>query len=1243
MMMNSEISINGSNAQQPNPMQNIVMSIFNTHHYSQIVQADIDNFNWSCDIILGSSKIQDKQAEEQKIDSFLLDWRNMYKFFEILIQTKQENSIFVACELLQKIISSDNRTFVNTKEASSHHLNRGNMQNYMDVGSNLANSDERMSSDTVAYLELFGFFMKFLTLNQEKKYQLHTYKSICHVIAVIFKALWGDNSFDYSAELVEYVVQILINKEDFGILIVDFIIQNISNFSTNMGYIMYRRIILSFQTSGLVPLTQQVASKLYQLLEVVAAQPNNPSKIFEKYVGLFQQILSFNFNISYYDFETDQEYQDNQLIQFPEKIVKILVNFDLLKRLFYTTKLLITVNQQVGLNLLRCLSKIVSCRITHSEFEDKEKKKGFILFCCEGITEIIRSIKVLDEDLNLEIIDYCNRMMNNFSLKKLRKIEKQGEEWINIMQVFSLYVINHTQFNVKDEVIPKLMNLWRKIVRLSISIKIPKSITNPINTFTSTVLIQTFTERCLSQVSFFEDINFLSKNYLFSKKGQLRQQKIGFKKFKKAMRNFFENIYYIGNNELEPSFQIIAHLFEKCAEEYFLCLQNRGNIDNAQMQSSNHKICLCLGLVNQLILVSSVGIEKSNSYIQQTVQVFEYMGKMIAIFFKIIESQINYPQAQVINQLLKLCLNLTKIYQQQQQQQQQLPLIQNELTELSILYFMEEYIIKTLGNMDTDDAKTFDTTSTSAKYYTYAQKYLNVNEFGQLTQMMVSKLEQNVQTTSKNVFEYSLHVINFIFLRLKHNLSRGVFKKMPLIIQLSNLIMKESVGRQLSQDSFKSRTKIYELIAFAYMDDPLDNYIEATDGIIRRICFNPQNCTKVRQISKNISFYLQFLQADMIRFFYDATGLAKHIDLGAIYKVFLKKTYHLYKFIYSDQLLSYGLDMELMVPALKLLLNVIDNKTQRISILTNQNFGYQMFKDFSDFLNKYGKLLMEYFQNVINKNQNNDKIKLVMIYWRVLNKFLSSKLINFSVFQLYGDSTFIDYLKVNLDLKFLLFEEVFQYPKLTQVFIQNILIISEQFQETVYCFNDERYSINLFLISKRFMEKITQENFKYGNFSTIHDDPLIQNVSQVIQNLCSFCVEEINFKMTEEVERGVKSLITNGYQIFNEYIAFLFNISFSYVNSKIFVKISNALFAFIVFMPNIFEQVKKQYIESQVMSQQDINIIQEPLNSLLKDISLKIDPINQDKFQNNFKLIIKSINQGGNEASQVGGQLEYNY
>jgi len=143
-------------------------------------------------------------------------------------------------------------------------------------------------------------------------------------------------------------------------------------------------------------------------------------------------------------------------------------------------------------------------------------------------------------------------------------------------------------------------------------------------------------------------------------------------------------------------------------------------------------------------------------------------------------------------------------------------------------------------------------------------------------------------------------------------------------------------------------------------------------------------------------------------------------------------------------------------------------------------------------------MLKEYFASVSDTNLIKGKVQLVKIYWRILNKFLSSRLLNFSVFSLYSDSTFNDYIKINLDLKFLLFEQVFAYPKLAAIFIQNILVVSEQYLETVFALPKEDYAINLFLISKRFMQKITQENFKYGNFSTIHEDTLISNVSAVI-------------------------------------------------------------------------------------------------------------------------------------------------
>jgi len=56
------------------------------------------------------------------------------------------------------------------------------------------------------------------------------------------------------------------------------------------------------------------------------------------------------------------------------------------------------------------------------------------MYCFRGICGIISSLTSFESETNLEIIDYLNRMMNNFGVKKLRKIEQQGIEWVNIIQ-----------------------------------------------------------------------------------------------------------------------------------------------------------------------------------------------------------------------------------------------------------------------------------------------------------------------------------------------------------------------------------------------------------------------------------------------------------------------------------------------------------------------------------------------------------------------------------------------------------------------------------------------------------------------------------------------------------------------------------------------------------------------------------------------------------------------------------------
>lgn len=93
--------------------------------------------------------------------------------------------------------------------------------------------------------------------------------------------------------------------------LIDLTIQTISSFGMNSGYIVYRRICLGFSSAALVPIAEKVVTRLYELMSGLLGDgggyqlQQRDNSIFEKYAQLFYSIFSYNFNVSYYDFETD--------------------------------------------------------------------------------------------------------------------------------------------------------------------------------------------------------------------------------------------------------------------------------------------------------------------------------------------------------------------------------------------------------------------------------------------------------------------------------------------------------------------------------------------------------------------------------------------------------------------------------------------------------------------------------------------------------------------------------------------------------------------------------------------------------------------------------------------------------------------------------------------------------------------------------------------------------------------------
>jgi hypothetical protein len=67
-----------------------------------------------------------------------------------------------------------------------------------------------------------------------------------------------------------------------------------------------------------------------------------------------------------------------------------------------------------------------------------------------------------------------------------------------------------------------------------------------------------------------------------------------------------------------------------------------------------------------------------------------------------------------------------------------------------------------------------------------------------------------------------------------------------------------------------------------------------------------------------------------------------------------------------------------------------------------------------------------------------------------MNAILRGKYINFGVFELFHNGCCVEYIKNMLELKFLLFDLIFLYPKCMEKYIDNILYLTDMAAETLF-------------------------------------------------------------------------------------------------------------------------------------------------------------------------------------------------
>lgn len=262
-------------------------------------------------------------------------------------------------------------------------------------------------------------------------------------------------------------------------------------------------------------------------------------------------------------------------------------------------------------------------------------------------------------------------------------------------------------------------------------------------------------------------------------------------------------------------------------------------------------------------------------------------------------------------------------------------------------------------------------------------------------------------------------------------------------------------------------------------------------------------------------------------------------------------------------------------PALSFLLALFTNKCQRYTYDCQSNLGYYVFINMSDFLIGFGGRLKTQIisNNWLDNGKDMDrKVKLSNKLWEIMNAILRGKYINFGVFELFNSTCCVEYIKIMLELKFLLFDLIFLYPQCMDKYVDNILFLTDMAAETLFDSLYTDYVSNLFLLAQNMLRKIVdselkdQVQSKVDNSSTLfNSEANFTKISTIVYNLCQFCHEECNVKYSPKIQHNVQAFLNTNRQLIESFIYYLFDLSFNvYKTPKVISKVSKTLFSLIV-------------------------------------------------------------------------------
>ncbi|ERE86939.1 exportin-7 [Cricetulus griseus] len=786
-----------------------------------------------------------------------------------------------------------------------------------------------------------------------------------------------------------------------GVTILSQLTNEINQADTTHPLTKHRKIASSFRDSSLFDIFTLSCNLLKQ------ASGKNLNLNDESQHGLLMQLLKLTHNCLNFDFigtSTDESSDDLCTVQIPTSWRSAFLDSSTLQLFF---DLYHSIPPSFSPLVLSCLVQIASVR--RSLFNNAERAK-FLSHLVDGVKRILENPQSLSDPNNYH--EFCRllaRLKSNYQLGELVKVENYPEV-IRLIANFTVTSLQHWEFAPNS--VHYLLSLWQ---RLAASVPYVKA-TEPhmLETYTPEVTKAYITSRL-------ESVHIILRDGLedpLEDTGLVQQQ--------------LDQLSTIGRCEYEKTCALLVQLFDQSAQSYQELLQSAS--------ASPMDIAVQEGRLTWLVYIIGAVIGGRVSFASTDEQ--------------------DAMDGELVCRVLQL-MNLTD---------SRLAQAGNEKLELAMLSFFEQFRKIYIG----------DQVQKSSKLYRRLSEVLGLNDETMVLSVFIGKvnllpllqksalecpriprawvwasvaLEPSSEDYLKDNFSsqpnhHQLEVLGaldssvFYFPKSQSSV-RKLVKLSAVQFMLNNHTSEHfsflGINNQSNLTDMRCRTTFYTALGRLLMVD----LGEDEDQYEQFMLPLTAAFEAVAQMFSTNSFNEQEAKRTLVGLVRDLRGIAFAFNAKTSFMMLFEWIYPSYMPILQRAIELWYHDPACTTPVLKLMAELVHNRSQRLQFDVSSPNGILLFRETSKMITMYGNRILTLGE--VPKDQVYAlKLKGISICFSMLKAALSGSYVNFGVFRLYGDDALENALQTFIKLLLSIpHSDLLDYPKLSQSYYSLLEVLTQ--------------------------------------------------------------------------------------------------------------------------------------------------------------------------------------------------------